>query len=382
LPKARLCLGSLRRFHPEFRLVYALADRLPEGMHLAEDCVDEVIPVESLPEIGKPGWIFQHSIVELSTGIKGAVLQNLLARPDCEAVLYFDPDIVLFSRLDDLVERLMAADIVLTPHQAKPEATLERIVDNEIGSLKWGIFNLGFIGVRKSLIGCAFADWWAHRLAHFCFDRIEQGLFTDQKWINHVPVFFDGVAILKEPRFNVATWNVTTRALTGEAPDTILVDGKPLGFYHFTGLDSGAHTVMAERNGAGNQTLERLISWYQASIASTDEDVLARMPWAYGRYDNGTPIEPGHRRVYGTRPSLQRAFSNPFTHVGKVSVDGHRSFAAWVRARGAAEYPQHCGDITDQRAGLKAENTRLKDELRQIKLSLSWRLTRPLRMVV
>ena len=98
LPKARLCLGSLRRFHPEFRLVYALADRLPTGMQLAEDCVDEVIPVEDLPGIGTPGWIFQHSIIELSTGIKGAVLQRLLARDDCEAVLYFDPDIVLFSR--------------------------------------------------------------------------------------------------------------------------------------------------------------------------------------------------------------------------------------------------------------------------------------------
>ncbi len=382
LPKARLCLGSLRRFHPEFRLVYALADRLPEGMRLEEDCVDEVIPVESLPEIGTPGWIFQHSIVELSTGIKGAVLQQLLARPDCEAVLYFDPDIVLFSRLDDLVERLMAAAIVLTPHQTRPEATLERIVDNEIGSLKWGIFNLGFIGVRKGPTGLAFADWWAHRLAHFCFDRLEQGLFTDQKWINHVPVFFDGVEILKEPRFNVATWNVTTRALTGEAPDGVLVDGKPLGFYHFTGFDSGAHAVMAERNGAGNRTLEQLVVWYQAAIRTTEEDALAAMPWAYGRYDDGTPIEPGHRRVYGLRASLRRTFPDPFaTSTERVPVDGPACFAAWVRARGAAEYPQFCGEVADGSAGLQAENRRLKEEIRRLKGSLSWRLTKPLRAI-
>ena len=108
LPKARLCLGSLRRFHPEFRLCYALADRLPPGTTIEESCVDEVIAVEDLPELAAPGWIFQHSIVELSTGIKGAVLQRLLAREDCEAVLYFDPDIVLFSRLDDLLDRLRA----------------------------------------------------------------------------------------------------------------------------------------------------------------------------------------------------------------------------------------------------------------------------------
>ena len=181
LPKARLCLGSLRRFHPEFRLVYALADRLPMGTLIEEDCVDEVLAVEDLGDLAAPGWIFQHSIVELSTAIKGAVLQRLLAREDCEAVLYFDPDIVLFSRLDDLLGELGTANLVLTPHQTKPEATLERIVDNEIGSLKWGIYNLGFLGVRNGPVGREFADWWAARLRHFCFDRLEAGLFTDQK---------------------------------------------------------------------------------------------------------------------------------------------------------------------------------------------------------
>ena len=382
LPKARLCLGSLRRFHPEFRLVYALADRLPDGMELREDCVDEVIPVESLPEIGQPGWIFQHGIVELSTGIKGAVLQQLLARPDCDAVLYFDPDIVLFSRLDDLVERLMAASIVLTPHQARPEATLERIVDNEIGSLKWGIFNLGFIGVRNCPSGRAFADWWAHRLRHFCFDRLEQGLFTDQKWINHVPVFFDGVEILRQPRFNVATWNVTTRELTGEAPDAVRVDGEPLGFYHFTGFGSGAHATMAVRNGAGNRTLEALIAWYRAAIQRTEADVLARRPWAYGRYGDGTTIEGAHRHVYSLRARLQKTFPDPFATAGDGhALDGHGSFASWVRARGPIEYPQLCRADLDPLAALEAENRRLKDELQLLKASLSWRLTKPLRAI-
>ena len=65
---------------------------------------------------------------------------------------------------------------------------MQRIIDNEIGSLKWGIYNLGFLGVRNGPVGSDFADWWAERLRHFCFDRLEAGLFTDQKWINHVPV--------------------------------------------------------------------------------------------------------------------------------------------------------------------------------------------------
>ncbi len=167
------------------------------------------------------------------------------------------------------------------------------------------------------------------------------------------------------------------------APDAVLVDGKPLGFYHFTGFDSGAHAVMAERNGVGNRTLEQLVAWYHTAIRTIKDDALAAMPWAYGRYGDGTAIEPGHRRVYGLRASLQRAFPDPFsTKEGPPLADSQRSFAAWVRAKGASEYPQHCGDTTDLMAGLRAENTRLRDELRQIKLSFSWRVTKPLRLVV
>jgi hypothetical protein len=380
LPKARLCLGSLRRFHPEFRLVYALADRLPPGTTIEESCVDEVIAVEDLPELAAPGWIFQHSIVELSTGIKGAVLQRLLAREDCEAVFYFDPDIVLFSRLDDLVERLRGANVALTPHQTRPETTLERIIDNEIGSLKWGIFNLGFLGVRNGPIGKDFATWWAARLLQFCFDRLDAGLFTDQKWINHAPVFFDGVEIVKESRFNVATWNVTTRELTGRAPDAVLVDGKPLGFYHFTGFDNGAHSVMAHRNAAGNDVLRGLIDWYSAAITVAEGDVLARLPWAFGTYSDGTPIERSHRRIYGMRASLQQAYPDPFDASSKA-VGEFPSLLAWIGARAAAEYPELCGLAANRLLAAERENKRLKDELRKIKSSASWRLTKPLRVL-
>ncbi len=36
-------------------------------------------------------------------------------------VLYFDPDMVLFSRVDDILATLETANLALTPHQTKPE---------------------------------------------------------------------------------------------------------------------------------------------------------------------------------------------------------------------------------------------------------------------
>ena len=70
-------------------------------------------------------------------------------------MLYFDPDMVLFSRVDDILATLETSNLALTPHQTKPEQTLDAIFDNEVASLKHGIFNLGFIGVRNTAEGQA-----------------------------------------------------------------------------------------------------------------------------------------------------------------------------------------------------------------------------------
>ena len=386
LPKARLCLGSIRRHHPDFRLVYALADRLPDGISIEEDCVDEVIAVDDIPIIQDRSWIFQHSIVELSTAIKPFVLQQLLQRPDCEAVIYFDPDIVLFSPLDEIVGALNSSSILLTPHQLAPERTMDAVIDNEICSLHYGIFNLGFFAVKSNSIGNSFAQWWSERLMYFCHDRLDIGLFTDQKWINHAPVFFDEVTILKEPRFNVATWNITTREVSGSSIENIRVFDKPLGFYHFTGFDSGAHRVMADKYGRDNPAVALLIDWYEQAIVKTEADLLAQQPWFFGRYANGRPIERWHRELYRDRKDLQAAFPDPFAVDGALArgkANGHpRSYCHWLDASGEIEYARLKGFAPGEGTKLLIqEHEQLRAQLSDLKNSLSWRLTRPLRAI-
>ncbi len=226
----------------------------------------------------------------------------------------------------------------LTPHQTVPESTYEAIVDNEICSMKHGIYNLGFIGVRKGAAGLAFADWWAERVRLFCQERLDLGIFTDQKWIDHVPSFFDGVNILKNPRFNVATWNLTTRNLHGTSIDDLKVFDAPLGFYHFTGFDSGAHRIMAARNAGDNYTVHMLVDWYESAAASTNDDRLALFPWHFGKYSNGVPILRAHRELYRSRPDVQRAFPDPFDTRKRSFDGGDGSFFYWLKHEADVEF--------------------------------------------
>lgn len=334
LPKVRTLCHSIRRHHPEAVIHLALADERPDWLVAEGEPFDDVIEIAALGIPNWRPWTFKHNIVELSTAIKPFVFRHLFTLADCTQALYFDPDMVLFSRVDDILGELAGANLALTPHQTVPEESYEAVIDNEIGSLKWGIFNLGFIGVRNTAEGRRFVDWWAARTYEFCRADVANGLFTDQKWLNFAPVFFDGVAIIRSPRHNVATWNLTTRRMTGDARSGYRVEGEPLGFYHFTGFDSGAHLVMAGKNASGNEAVRGLIDWYVRETAPARDDPVNRVPWAFGRFADGTPIEDRHRWVYRERPDLQYAFPDPYDNASDKLT-----FLGWCETEGRLRFP-------------------------------------------
>lgn len=335
LPKVRLLSKSLKEHHPEIVLHLALADKVPGWLDVQEEPFDNLIPLESLAIPNRTCWVFTHTIMELCTAIKPFVLRELLDLKDCEQVFYFDPDVVLFSRIDELVETLRTASVVLTPHLTAPESTVEAILDNEICSLRHGVYNLGFLGVRNSEEGRRFATWWADRVYSFCPETLDEGLFTDQKWVDFVPIFFEGVRVVKSSRFNVAPWNITTRKLEGNFDKGFTVDGEPLAFYHFTGFDSGDHKVMAKKNAGDNPAVASLIAWYEKQNAAYRDEQIQSAPWAYATFENGEPITRTHRLIYRMRKDLQEAFPNPFE-----VKPGKGSYYDWFRGQAVREHPE------------------------------------------
>ena len=376
LPKVRMLCRSIREHHPEATIHLALADERPEWLGAAGEPFDDVIDVASLGIPNWHSWTFRHNIVELSTAIKPFVFKRLLEDASCSRALYFDPDMVLFSRVDDILEALESANIALTPHQSKPERDYEAVIDNEIGSLKWGVFNLGFIGLRNTPESRRFLDWWSERTYHFCRADVAAGLFTDQKWLDFAPIFFDGVTIIRNARHNVATWNLTTRSMTGSLAAGFSVDGEPLGFYHFTGFDSGAHRVMAGKNAAGNASVQELIAWYERETATDAQDPASRWPWAFGRFSNGEPVEEKHRWIYRERPDLQYAFPDPYD-----ASSSKLTFYGWCETEGRLRFPNLFSKPNPHPQDARAESAGIAPRvgIRMLALMLAPRRGRELR---
>src|SRR6516165_4969195 len=160
VPKARVLALSVKKFPPEARFCLLLAEPVADGLTLNFPEFDQVATVDDISIPKKEAWLFKHNVVETCTALKGFFLEELLKRKDCTSVLYLDPDTVVFSDLSSILSRFDRASILLTPHSLAPETSAEGIFDNEISFLRYGLYNLGFIGVKNASEGKRFSSWW------------------------------------------------------------------------------------------------------------------------------------------------------------------------------------------------------------------------------
>ena len=159
-----------------------------------------------------------------------------------------------------------------------------------------------------------------------CYDDIPSGIFTDQRWVDLAPAYFSDLKILRDPVYNVCTWNLTHRRVEGTLRDGLTVQGEPIVFYHFSGLDSGAQVGMLNKYGSTMPALYELRAWYLAESDRLGQQEISTIPWGYDTFDNGELIIPLHRKRYRERIDLQNAFPNPYS-----TEDVNRSYYHWFR---------------------------------------------------
>jgi hypothetical protein len=194
----------------------------------------EDIRIENFEEIWK-----KYDIVELNTAVKPSLFKYIFAKyPGVTSLFYFDPDILIYDSLDNLEAEFSLADILLTPHILSPiePNTSKREVPTESTFLNYGLYNLGFIGLKKGTVNTdAFLNWWEKRTLYQGFINVCDGIFVDQLWVNLAPIFFERVKILKEMGYNAAPWNLHERGhIVERNGQYFLPDQSILVFYHFS----------------------------------------------------------------------------------------------------------------------------------------------------
>jgi hypothetical protein len=234
LAKAKVVADTFSQNHPEYNFCIFLVDQFIDIEIYKKLSTYTLIQADSVIQ-DLDALSERYNIVELSTAIKPSCAKYLFEKQSADVVIYLDPDLKIFNRFDEVENALVEHNFVLTPHFCSP------IDDNkypsDIDFIPFGIYNLGFIALKASKETYKLLDWWHERLMKYCFIRPEQGMFTDQLWMNYAPIYFDGAFIMKDLGYNMANWNLHERYLSHSTSTYLVNDIVKLKFFHFSHYD-------------------------------------------------------------------------------------------------------------------------------------------------
>lgn len=236
LAQAKILGDSLIAHNPDYVFVICLIDHLIDEIDYSIFKPHIIKPIEEIGIFRFDDLAEKYNIIELNTAVKASCCKYLLHLSDeVECVFYFDPDIKIFNSLTGLEVEFEKNDILLTPHTTKA-IPLDDLAPQESVFLNYGIYNLGFIGVKKiSSSVSEMLDWWEERKFKNGYIDVANGVFVDQLYMNHVPLFFNKVKVLREFGYNAAPWNLHERKdISLENGELLMNDGSKLTFFHFS----------------------------------------------------------------------------------------------------------------------------------------------------
>lgn len=145
---------------------------------------------------------------------------------------YIDSDLYFFSDPTPLVDELGEDSVSLIEHRYSPQYDQ---------TAKSGKYCVQFMTFRNDTRGREILAWWRNACIEWCYARMEDGKFGDQKYLDDWTTRFQGVRELQHQGGGVAPWNMQQYRLE-EAGDGLYVtrydspDRFRLVFFHFHGL--------------------------------------------------------------------------------------------------------------------------------------------------
>lgn len=141
-------------------------------------------------------------------------------------ITYLDSDMCFFGDPGQVFREIGRASVAITPHRFSPG-----LKDSE----KCGLFNVGWLTFRRDLEGLSCLDLWQRQCMDWCYDRLEDGKYGDQKYLDGWPALYPNLHVISHLGVNAAVWNIGG-ARWGSDGSSFLIDSQPLILFHFHGV--------------------------------------------------------------------------------------------------------------------------------------------------
>jgi hypothetical protein len=140
---------------------------------------------------------------------------------------------LFFSSPTPIYKEIAANSVGITPHNFS-----KGLKSSEV----YGKYCVQFTYFKNDLDGMKALKWWKDSCIDWCYARMENGKYGDQKYLDYFEHKFNNVCIISHIGAGVAPWNISNYNLTVNS-EILLVERRkfpksrqPLIFYHFQGL--------------------------------------------------------------------------------------------------------------------------------------------------
>ncbi len=288
---AATLMQSVRAHHPEAARYIILSDAMRDFADI--DLAAELLGCENLGIDLLDNMKFWYTVIEFNTAVKPNAFRYFMDGGQADQIVYIDPDILLFSPLDDVFGGLVDHSIVLTPHMMVPLQDGKQ--PDDLSIMKSGIYNLGFLAIANNADARGLIDWWADRCFATCRVDIPGNMFTDQRWMDMAPVLVAKPLILRHPGYNVAYWNLPHRAVICDTGGVWRVNGQALKFFHFSGIKPDDPTQFSKHQ--NRYTIDNLgevailCGEYREKVLANHWARYAKTPYAFANFADGRVID-------------------------------------------------------------------------------------------
>lgn len=319
---------SIKKYHRDIDVFILIVDKVSENVMekitlnngLYKLVYLEELEIDNLYELA-----FKYDIMEFNTALKPVFIKYLFTKMNYQSVIYLDPDIQVFNKLDFLLDKIEHYSIILTPH----------ILNDLDGGacelneyLKHGIFNLGFIALKNDCNSQKLLDWWTSKLMDYCYYDMDNGMAWDQKWMDFIPVLCDSVYILKNPGYNVAFWNLHERAISKIDDEFYITPTCKLVFYHFSHYHINLPEYLVYFDDENKTTFENysvvvreIYDKYLTNVMEMEYDFFSKIEYGFNYFSNGELILDNYRRQFATIKEKSNS-ANPFDITNILGIIG------------------------------------------------------------
>jgi len=118
-----------------------------------------------------------------------------------ECCTYVDADVYFYLSPQIIFDEFGDNSILITEHRYSPEYIKEEKLS--------GKYCVQFITFRNDKYGLEALTWWKEQCIIWCYNRVEDGKFGDQMYLNDWTTRFKNVHVMQHPGGGLAGWNIS-----------------------------------------------------------------------------------------------------------------------------------------------------------------------------